>query len=95
MPIIWALVVIGGFTAVYAIAGNIAPDFAGDPAAAEGSHSILDALTHSVASFSTINFNSLEPIGSTARLLTTIESALGISLFALFIFTLGNRMSRS
>jgi hypothetical protein len=95
MPVIWAFVVIGGFTAVYAIGGDIAPDFAGDPAAAQGSHSVLDALTHSIAAFSTIGFNSLEPIGSTARLLTAIESALGISLFALFIFTLGNRMSRS
>ncbi len=29
------------------------------------------------------------------RLLTAIEAMLGISLFALFVFTLGNRMRRS
>jgi len=29
------------------------------------------------------------------RLLTAIEAMLGIGLFALFVFTLGNRMRRS
>ena len=94
-PVVLAIVVLFLFTGIYALAGNIAPDFAGDPATAEGSHSYLDALTHSIAAFATIGFNTLEPLGWGARLLTAIESALGIGLFALFVFTLGNRMSRS
>lgn len=94
-PVLWAVAVILAFAVGYAIAGNVASDFAGDPATAEGSHSFLDALTHSIGAFATIGFNTLEPLGWGARLLTAIESALGIGLFALFIFTLGNRMSRS
>ncbi len=95
MPVIWAVVVIAAFTVGYAVAGNVSPDFAGDPATAHGSHNPLDALTHSIGAFATIGFNTLEPLGWGARLLTAIESAFGIGLFALFIFTLGNRMSRS
>ena len=95
LPVLWGLVVILTFAGGYAVAGNIAPDFAGDPATAQGSHSFMDALTHSIAAFATIGFNTLEPLGWGARLLTAIESAFGIGLFALFIFTLGNRMSRS
>jgi hypothetical protein len=95
MPVLWALAIILGFAVGYAVAGNIAPNFAGDPTAAQGSHDFSDALTHSIAAFATMGFNTLEPLGWGARLLTAIESALGIGLFALFVFTLGNRMSRS
>jgi hypothetical protein len=95
MPAIWAIIVVLAFAVGYATAGNIAPDFAGDPETAQGSHNFVDALTHSIAAFATIGFNTLEPIGWGARLLTALESAFGIGLFALFIFTLGNRMSRS
>jgi len=48
-----------------------------------------------IGAFATIGFNTLEPLGWGARLLTSVESALGVLLFALFVFTLGNRMSRS
>lgn len=95
LPVFWALAVVVAFAAGYAVAGNISPDFAGDPATAHGSHNVVDALTHSIGAFATIGFNTLEPLGWGARLLTAIESAVGIGLFALFIFTLGNRMSRS
>jgi uncharacterized protein YjbI with pentapeptide repeats len=94
MPAVWAIVVVVAFMFIYAGAGSISPDFAGDPAQAHGSHSFVDALTHSIGAFATIGFNTLEPLGWGARLLTAVESAFGIGLFALFIFTLGNRMSR-
>jgi uncharacterized protein YjbI with pentapeptide repeats len=88
-PVIWAAVVIAVFTGVYAGAGNIA---SGDGGA---SHNFLTALTHSIATFATVGFNTLEPDGWGARLLTAIEAMFGIGLFALFVFTLGNRMRRS
>lgn len=95
MPLLWGLVTILIFALVFAATGNVSADFAGDAASAQGSHNFWDALTHSIAAFATIGFNTFEPIGRVARLLTAIESALGISLFALFIYTIGNRMSRS
>jgi uncharacterized protein YjbI with pentapeptide repeats len=89
MPLIWAAVVIASFTAVYAVTGNVA---SGDGGA---THNVLTALTHSIATFATVGFNTLEPVGWGARLLTAIEAMFGIGLFALFVFTLGNRMRRS
>ena len=89
----WGLVTIFAFTLVFAGAGNVAT---GDPSAGSTpTHSFVDAFTHSVASFATIGFNTLEPVGWGARLLTAVESMFGIGFFALFIYTLGNRMSRS
>lgn len=93
MPVLWGAVTILAFTLVFAGAGNIPT---GDPSLnPEPTHSFVAALTHSVASFATIGFNTLEPVGWGARLLTAVESMFGIGFFALFIYTLGNRMSRS
>jgi uncharacterized protein YjbI with pentapeptide repeats len=89
MPLIWAVVVVLSFTAIYAGAGNVASGDGG------GTHDFLTALTHSIAAFATVGFNTLEPVGWGARLLTAIEAMFGIGLFALFVFTLGNRMRRS
>ncbi len=94
MPVVWAAVVVLLFALIYAAAGNIA---SGDVGALEGqpTHSPITALVHSISAFATIGFNTLEPQGWGARLLTAIEAMLGIGLFALFVFTLGNRMRRS
>jgi len=93
-PVVWAIVVVVVFAAIYAAAGNIA---SGDVGALQGepTHSPLTALVHSISAFATIGFNTLEPQGWFARLLTAVEAMFGVGLFALFIFTLGNRMSRS
>jgi hypothetical protein len=94
MPVLWAIVVIVVFAAIYAAAGNIA---SGDVGALQGqpTHSPATALVHSISAFATIGFNTLEPQGWGAHLLTALEAMFGVGLFALFIFTLGNRMSRS
>jgi len=94
MPILWAIVVVAVFAGIYAVAGNIA---SGDVGSLQGqpTHNPLTALVHSISAFATIGFNTLEPQGWGARLLTALEAMFGVGLFALFIFTLGNRMSRS
>jgi uncharacterized protein YjbI with pentapeptide repeats len=94
MPVVWAIVVVVVFAAIYATAGNIA---SGDVGSLQGepTHNPLIALVHSISAFATIGFNTLEPQGWGARLLTALEAMFGVGLFALFIFTLGNRMSRS
>ena len=81
------------FFFIYWGTGSIA---SGDPSSElESTRNVVDALTHSISAFATIGFNTLEPVGWWARLLTAVESMLGIGFFALFIYTLGNRMSRS
>jgi Trk-type K+ transport system membrane component len=94
MPVIWAGVVVLVFALMYAAAGNIA---SGDVGALQSqpTHSPITAFTHSISAFATVGFNTLEPVGWGARLLTAIEAMFGIGLFALFVFTLGNRMRRS
>jgi hypothetical protein len=79
MPLIWAAAVIAAFTAIYAGAGNVASGQGG------ATHNLLTALTHSIAAFATVGFNTLEPVGWGARLLTAIEAMFGIGLFALFV----------
>ena len=94
MPVIWAGVVVLVFALIYAAAGNIA---SGDVGALQShpTHSLITAFTHSISAFATVGFNTLEPVGWGARLLTATEAMFGIGLFALFVFTLGNRMRRS
>jgi len=94
MPVLWAVVVVAVFATIYAAAGNIA---SGDVGALGGqpTHSPLTALVHSISAFATIGFNTLEPQGWGARLLTALEAMFGVGLFALYIFTLGNQISRS
>lgn len=94
MPVLWAFVVVLLFAIIYAAAGNVAT---GDVGALQGqpTHSPITTLVHSISAFATIGFNTLEPQGWGARLLTAIEAMFGIGLFALFVFTLGNRMRRS
>jgi Pentapeptide repeats (8 copies)/Ion channel len=94
----WSLVTILLFALMFAFVvpiGEVAPGAAGHPTRVEGWRNMLNALTHSVSTFATIGFNTLEPLGIGARLLTAMEAALGIGCFALLIFILGNRIRRS
>jgi hypothetical protein len=54
-----------------------------------------DALLYSGAAFFTGGFGAMVPVNRLAGWLTVGESAIGITLLALLIFTLGNRISRS
>jgi hypothetical protein len=89
-PLVWGFVTIMVFACIYSLAGSVTrtPD-------GESTHDFVTALTASVATFATIGFNDIQPIGWGARLLSAIEAMLGIGTFALFVYTLGNRMSRS
>jgi hypothetical protein len=68
------------FTLIFAFVvhiGEVAPGTGGDPARVEGWRNLLNALTHSVSTFATIGFNTLEPLGTGARLLTALGICLG------------------
>ena len=53
----------------------------------------LDYLGFSFASMTTMHFARTEPAGQLGVLLATFQAMLGISLFGLFMYTLGRRMS--
>jgi hypothetical protein len=94
-PVIWGVVTIWAFAVIYASCGLVAVDFNGDLTGAQGSQSLGDSLTFSIATFFTMSFNTMEPLGPLGRILTAVESALGIGAFGLFLYTLGNRISRA
>ena len=54
-----------------------------------------DAFVFSLATFATFNLADLQPEGRGVDIASSVEALLGISVLALVVFTLGNRMSRS
>ena len=56
-----------------------------------------DAVAYSIATFATFNLArpATQPQGFGVEIASAVQAMLGISLFALFVFTLGNRMRRS
>lgn len=55
----------------------------------------LDYFIYSFGAFTTTGFSKYQPITPLAQILTSIEALTGISILALLMFTLGNRISRS
>jgi hypothetical protein len=76
------------FPLLYRLSGGIAP-------ASRQPLSCLDYFHYSFGAFTTINFPDLVPTNHTAKMLTSFEALLGISVLAMLMFTLGNRISRS
>jgi uncharacterized protein YjbI with pentapeptide repeats len=86
--------VIVAFALAYDGLNNIDPNF-GQGGAASRDLCFWDALVFSGATFFTAGFGTMEPIDRGARAMAVIEAGLGITLIALAIFTVGNRISRS
>ena len=59
-----------------------------------GAASLGDCLLFSLGSLTSIGFNDLTPVNAVGKLLASLEGAFGISFFALFMYTLGNRMGK-
>jgi len=68
--------------------------FAGGFCATRAIASFWDAIVYSIATFATFNLARLEPQGRGMEIASSIEAILGISVLALVVFTLGNKMSR-
>ncbi len=89
----WALATAFGFALLYFLLDWVSPNpvvLALTPGAPV---SPLGYLGFSFASMATMTFVRLEPATNLAALLASIEGVLGIGLLALFMFTLGRRMS--
>ncbi|MCC6607876.1 MAG: pentapeptide repeat-containing protein [Anaerolineae bacterium] len=54
----------------------------------------LDYFNYSLAAFTTLGFSEFEATTAGAQTLTSLEALLGISILALLMFVLGNRISR-
>ena len=81
----WAIGALPGHGAAFTSASPSDIDWAG----------LSDSLIFSLTSFATLSFSRLQPEGTLPNLIAASEAMIGVLLFALFVFTLGNRMSRS
>lgn len=79
----WALVILLLFPILYRFSGGIT-----------GVQSWLDYFNYSLGAFTTIGFESFQAETPVAQTLTSLEALLGISILALLMFTLGNRVNR-
>ena len=86
LPVLWAvLFVVALFPTLYWITGSLSDSADGFP----------DAIAYSATTFSTLSFNRLQPDSSAASVISAVEAVTGVIMFALVVFTVGNRMSRS
>jgi uncharacterized protein YjbI with pentapeptide repeats len=84
----WAVAVLLVFPVFYWLSGGIV-SVGGTPLA------WLDYLNYSLGAFTTIGFARFLTANWVAETLTSLEALLGISVLALLMFALGNRISRS
>ncbi|MDP2727986.1 MAG: pentapeptide repeat-containing protein, partial [Dehalococcoidia bacterium] len=90
--ITWAV-----FGLLYSSVGTIGPAdlLKADPVKIFDPGAIFSGLTYSAAALGTVGLESLRPLDRLTEVLTALEGIVGISLLALLMFTLGNRISRS
>jgi hypothetical protein len=86
-PAAWAIAVLVVFPFLFAWSGGITKE--------GGSLTLLDYYNYSFGAFTTIGFGHFQASTPLAQTLTSIEALLGISIVALLMFALGNRISRS
>ena len=82
-----SLIILLGFPFLYALEGGIKSTV--------DAMTPLDYFNYSLASFTTLGFSEFEPTTPMAQTLTSLEAMLGISILALLMFVLGNRISRA
>jgi hypothetical protein len=88
-PIVWAVALaLGLFPLLFWTAGNLHHQDGTSITA------YWDAMAYSLTTFGTLSFNDLQPVGIGTRIISAIEAFTGVLLFALVVFTLGNKMSR-
>lgn len=85
--IAWAILILFVFPFIFMTSGGIE--------STQGSMSWLDYFNYSFGAFSTMGFNQFEATTPLSQALTSLEALSGISILALLMFALGNRMSRS
>lgn len=87
LTLIWAAAIIVLFSFVFQWSGGIA--------SSSGQMTFLHYINYSLGAFTTMGYGQYEAVTLIAQTLTSIEALLGISVLALLMYALGNRISRS
>ena len=88
----WSGALVGFFTVLYFFIDLLAATPVTLQSAA-GQPSIFDYFVFSLTSMATMSFARFEPASTLGAFLASVQGILGISLFALFMYTLGRRLS--
>jgi len=84
--VIWSVVILLVFPVLYRWSGGVVSK--------SGTMTWLDYFNYSLGAFTTIGFSQFEAATPVVQTLSSLEALLGISVLALLMFALGNRMSR-
>lgn len=75
-------------------AGGLAAGDAVITYAADGPTAAIDSLYFSIVTFATLGFGDVRPIGTLGRFIAASEGLVGAFLTAVFVFSLGRRVTR-
>lgn len=89
-----ALAVIIGAAVVYPATGGLLSERQLVTYASEGPLALIDGLYFSIVTFATLGLGDIHPVGDVGRLLAASEALVGAFLTALFVFSLGRRVTR-
>ena len=84
----WALFTVIGFSILYRVSGTVVT-------VNNIPMTWVDYLNYSLGAFTTMSYENFTTVNSFGQALTSLEALSGISLLALLMFALGNRISRS
>ena len=87
LTLIWAIAIIFIFAFIFQWTGGITSTY--------GQMTWLHYINYSLGAFTTMGYDQYEAATLAAQTLTSVEALLGISILALLMFALGNRISRS
>lgn len=90
---LWAAGIVLSFGVAYFLLDWISPEPITLAFSAGTPRPPLEYLTFSFASLAAMNFVRIEPASTLGAFLASLQAVLGVSLFALFMYTLGRRMS--
>lgn len=76
------------FPILYRLVGGIVDDM-------DGVMTWLDYFNYSLATFTTIGFSQFTATTPLSQTISSLEALLGVSLLALLMFVLGNRISKA
>lgn len=89
-----AAAAIAGSALVYPAAGGLATGADVVTYGSDGLAALVDGLYFSVVTFATLGLGDVHPAGDVGRLLAASEALFGAFLTALFVFSLGRRVTR-
>jgi uncharacterized protein YjbI with pentapeptide repeats len=90
---LWAAGVVLAFAGVHLLADLLSPVPVSLAAAPGQPAGVAAYLSLSILSFASMSFQRVEPVSAVGALLASVEAMLGLGLLALFMYTLGRRMS--